>query len=280
MMRSLAPGEDLAGQAREDVGVAGNERLTALTGAVLLVLFAVEIVTVVLLRGLMPAHFFVGVLLIGPVAMKTASTGWRFLRYYARHPAYRRKGPPRAAMRVLSPLLLASTLAVIASGIALAFTGPAPAVLLRIHVISFLVWLALVIVHVVVYAARVPKVIAEDWRRRTVRHEPGTGRRARLAVNVVALVSPPSPRWSWYRAPLRGPAGWNRESPGLGSSPSSRLPSPGRWPPSVGAVTGCSRGFLGGKRSSELAGTGYRAPAAAGTRWGRAGPARLRSRPR
>lgn len=40
-------------------------------------------------------------------------------------------------MRVLSPLLLASTLAVIASGIALAVTGPAPAVLLRIHLISF-----------------------------------------------------------------------------------------------------------------------------------------------
>jgi hypothetical protein len=189
MMRSPSAGESPADQARDDVGVLGNERLTALTGAVLLVLFAVETVTVVLLRGLMPAHFFVGVLLIGPVAVKTASTGWRFLRYYARHPAYRRKGPPRPAMRVLSPLLLVSTLAVIGSGVALALTGPAPALLLRIHVISFLAWLALVIIHVTVYAARLPTIIGADWRRRTVRREPRTGRWARLVVNVAALVA-------------------------------------------------------------------------------------------
>lgn len=188
-MDSLSPCEDPEAQALGDSGVTGNERLTALTGAVLLVLFAVEIVTVVLLRGLMPVHFLVGVLLIGPVAVKTASTGWRFLRYYARDPAYRRKGPPRPAMRVLSPLLLASTLAVIASGVALAATGPAPAVLLRIHVISFLAWLALILVHVAAYAARVPRAIAEDWRHGAVQHEQRTGRRARLAVNVAALAA-------------------------------------------------------------------------------------------
>ena len=89
-MRSPCPGENPADQARDDIGVVGNERLTALTGAVLLVSFAVEIVTVVLPRAVMPAHFFIGVLLIGPVAVKTASTGWRILRYYTRHPAYRR----------------------------------------------------------------------------------------------------------------------------------------------------------------------------------------------
>jgi hypothetical protein len=189
MMSSRASGENPEEQAGDDIGVLGNERLTALTGAVLLVLFTAEIITVVLLRGLMPAHFFVGVLLVGPVAVKTASTGWRFLRYYTRHPAYRRKGPPRLAMRVLSPLLLASTLAVIGSGVALALTGPAPAVLLRLHVISFLVWLVLILVHVSVYAARVPGIIAEDWRRRAVRGQPRTGGRARLTANVAALVA-------------------------------------------------------------------------------------------
>lgn len=190
MMTSPSSGKDPEDRAQDDVGVLGNERLTALTGAVLLVLFAVETVTVILLRGLMPAHFFVGVLLIGPVAVKTASTGWRFLRYYARHPAYRRKGPPRPAMRVLSPLLLVSTLAVIGSGIALAATGPAPELLLRIHVISFLAWLVLIIIHVSVYASRLPRAIAEDWwRRRTNRDGTRTGRRARLAVNVAALVA-------------------------------------------------------------------------------------------
>ncbi len=211
MMRSRSSGGSPADQARGDAGVLGNERLTALTGAVLLVLFAVEIVTVVLLRGLMPAHFFVGVLLIGPVAVKTASTGWRFLRYYTRHPAYRRKGPPRPAMRVLSPLLLVSTLAVIGSGVALALTGPAPALLLRIHVISFLAWLVLTIIHVTVYAARVPKAIDEDWRRRTDRGEPRTGRRARLAVNVAALVAAAIPAVALV--PTAAPwAGWPEQA--------------------------------------------------------------------
>lgn len=185
--RDESPGDSSA----SDRGVAGNERLTALAGALLLVLFAVEIVTVVLLRDLMPEHFFVGMLLVGPVAIKSASTGWRFLRYYTRHPAYRRKGPPRPAMRVLSPLLLAATLAVIGSGVALALTGPAPVVLLQLHAISFLVWLVLILVHVVAYLFRVPELLREDWRPRpaVARAAPVPGRWARLALNIAALLA-------------------------------------------------------------------------------------------
>ncbi|MCI0139961.1 hypothetical protein KNN17_00035 [Arthrobacter bambusae] len=93
----------------EASGVVGNERLTALTGAVVLVLSVAEIATVPTLGSLMVAHFFVGVLLAGPVVAKTASTGWRFIRYYSRDPAYRRKGPPRPLLRVIAPLLVAST---------------------------------------------------------------------------------------------------------------------------------------------------------------------------
>lgn len=190
-MKPPSSGESPADGAVSDRGVAGNERLTALAGALLLVLFAVEIVTVVLLRALMPEHFFVGILLVGPVAIKSASTGWRFLRYYTRHQAYRRKGPPRPAMRVLSPLLLAATLAVIGSGVALAITGPAPVVLLQLHAISFLVWLVLILVHVVAYLSRVPQLLREDWRPRpaVARAAPVPGRWARLAINIAALLA-------------------------------------------------------------------------------------------
>ena len=213
-MRPLSSGENPTDKTRGDTGVAGNERLTALTGSVLLVLFAVEIVTVILLRALMPAHFFVGVLLIGPVAVKSASTGWRFLRYYSRHPAYRRKGPPGPAMRALAPLLLASTLAVIGSGIALAFTGPAPAVLVRVHVISFLFWLVLIVVHVAAYAARVPKLIRQDWPQRAA--PPPPGRWARLAVNIAALVG--AGIAAFFLLPTASPwAGWpEQEVSGFG----------------------------------------------------------------
>ena len=79
-------------------GVDGNARLTALAGAVLLVLLAVEGATILFLRPLLSVHVFVGMLLLGPVALKLASTGYRFVRYYTRQRASTsRKGPPRAA---------------------------------------------------------------------------------------------------------------------------------------------------------------------------------------
>jgi hypothetical protein len=174
----------------EASGVVGNERLTALTGAVVLVLSVAEIATVPTLGSLMVAHFFVGVLLAGPVVAKTASTGWRFIRYYSRDPAYRRKGPPRPLLRVIAPLLVASTFTLIGSGIALAVTGPAPEILVRVHVVSFLVWLATLAVHVFAYVRRVPRLIADDWRptRLQKRGKPERSRRRiRLAANIAAL---------------------------------------------------------------------------------------------
>ncbi|WP_437771249.1 hypothetical protein [Arthrobacter sp. KNU40] len=123
---------------------------------------------------------------------KTASTGWRFIRYYTRDPAYCRKGPPRLLLGVMAPILVASTLALIGSGIALAVTGPAPEFLVRVHVVSFLFWLATIAVHVFAYVRRVPQLIAEDWRRRTDRQKRGKpeplGRRMRVAVNIAVLV--------------------------------------------------------------------------------------------
>ena len=77
-----------------DEGVARNERLTATTAVVLVLLLAVEGVTILAIRPLLSWHVFVGMLLIPPVALKLASTGYRMLRYYGRSPAYVRRGPP------------------------------------------------------------------------------------------------------------------------------------------------------------------------------------------
>ncbi len=75
--------------------VVGNERMTALAGAVLLVLILVELVSAAYLRTLLSAHVFAGVILVGPLVVKLGSTGSRFLRYYTKSPAFVRKGPPR-----------------------------------------------------------------------------------------------------------------------------------------------------------------------------------------
>src|SRR5436305_7782820 len=80
---------------------AGNERLTATTAVVLLVLLAAEGVTILSIQPLLSAHIVIGLLLIPPVALKLGSTGYRFVRYYAGDAAYVEKGPPRVVMRLL-----------------------------------------------------------------------------------------------------------------------------------------------------------------------------------
>ena len=80
-------------------GVIGNERLTALAGAVLLVLILLELVSSANLHALLPLHIFVGVFLAGPLVVKLGSTGYRFVRYYTKSPAYVRSGPPRLPLR-------------------------------------------------------------------------------------------------------------------------------------------------------------------------------------
>jgi hypothetical protein len=104
-------------------GPAGNARLTAWTGLVLLVLFLAELVSVFDLEGLIDWHVAVGVLLVPPVLLKTATTGWRVVRYYTNRPAYRRAGPPPMPLRVLGPLVVLFTLALLGSGLLLVAVG-------------------------------------------------------------------------------------------------------------------------------------------------------------
>jgi len=166
-------------------GVAGNERLTASTGVVLLALAAAEGVTILFLRPLLPVHFFVGMLLVPPVALKLASTGWRFVRYYSRSRPYVVKGPPHAALRLLAPLVVASTLALLASGIALALLGPPSRLVLTLHKASFVVWLVVTGIHVLAYVLRLPRLVASDWRRRA--STPGAGARRALVLGSLAV---------------------------------------------------------------------------------------------
>ena len=63
-------------------GSQGNEHLTAVVAAVLLLLLFVEGATLLNMRSLLTVHVLVGLLLIPIVALKLGSTGWRMLRYY------------------------------------------------------------------------------------------------------------------------------------------------------------------------------------------------------
>ena len=82
-------------------GPAGNALLTAWLGVALLVLLVAELVTLVDVRGLMDWHVVIGAVLIPPALAKTASTGWRIVRYYSGQRDYRLAGPPPLVLRVL-----------------------------------------------------------------------------------------------------------------------------------------------------------------------------------
>lgn len=122
--------DEAAGKSRRRDGVlprtggpAGNARLTAWTGAILFLLFVAELVTLLDVRGWISWHVALGVLLVPPALLKTASTGWRFLRYYTRGRPYVEAGPPIMPLRILGPVVVVTTLGLLGSGLVLIALG-------------------------------------------------------------------------------------------------------------------------------------------------------------
>jgi hypothetical protein len=104
--------------------VAANQRLTSLVGGPLFILLVAIAVTVLFLQWLLPEHYLVGFLLIPPLLLKLASTGYRFVRYYTHDPRYRKAGPPPVLLRlVVAPVLVVSTIVVFATGVELWLVG-------------------------------------------------------------------------------------------------------------------------------------------------------------
>jgi len=135
-------------------GAVGNARLTALAGALLLVLLAIEGATVPFIRSLLSVHIFVGMLLLGPVALKLGTTGYRFVRYYTGAREYVELGPPAPLLRVLvAPVLVLSTLTLFGTGILL-LASPHRGAILGLHKASFVVWLFACAAHVLAYGLR------------------------------------------------------------------------------------------------------------------------------
>ena len=142
----------------------GNERLTAIVGIVLLVLTVVEFATIVFgVHRFMSLHVFVGFVLIPPIVLKLASTGWRFARYYTGTRAYVVRGPPLLPMRLLAPFLVAVTIVLFASGVAMGVLhGQALSLARRLHGPASVLWLVLVGLHVLVYLQRALARSADD----------------------------------------------------------------------------------------------------------------------
>lgn len=140
-------------------GPAGNARLTAWIGLALLGVFLMECATLISLSSLMVVHVFLGAFVVPLVLLKTATTGWRMLRYYSGSPHYLESGPPPTLLRLLGPLVVLGAFAVLGTGLALVALGSASHEALftvlgfrvdavTLHQAAFVVWLSTTGLHV------------------------------------------------------------------------------------------------------------------------------------
>ncbi len=172
-------------------GAEGNSRLTGGVGAALFVILAVEGVTVLQIRQLITLHVFLGLLLVPLVLLKTATTGYRFARYYTGDRAYSKKGPPPVVLRVTGPLVVLSSLLLLGTGLLLVALGRNVGhQYLWLHQATFFVWGALILIHVLGHLQETATLTAADWRERpgrgAVEHR-AAGARARLSLLVVTV---------------------------------------------------------------------------------------------
>jgi hypothetical protein len=165
--------------------VGANARLTALTGALLLVLLAAMGVTVLRVKQLLPEHLVLGFVLIPPLVLKAGSTGYRFVRYYSGSPDYRRAGPPAWPMRLLSPVVVLLTVALFASGLELWLFGLRfGSVWVGVHKLSFMLWLPAVGIHVLWHLRRTAAATGEE-----LAPTPPAGAWSRRGLVVATLVA-------------------------------------------------------------------------------------------
>jgi hypothetical protein len=185
-------------------GSEGNARLTAAIAAVLIVLLAAEGATIPMIRQWLTPHVFIGLLLVPPVLLKLASTGWRFVRYYRGVDDYVRRGPPNAFLRFLvAPIVTVTTITLFGTGIALVFMHPQGGIVLGLHKASFVIWFFTMSVHVLAHTRTVGHYLRAGFARalpgRPLRQ--GLLLAALVAGVVVALAALPSAHaWTHWAA--------------------------------------------------------------------------------
>jgi hypothetical protein len=145
-------------------GIEGNEALTSAAAIVLTALLLAEGVTIIDMGGLRTPHMVIGLVLIPPILVKLGSTGYRFARYYTHARAYVDRGPPLVWLRLLAPILVITTVAVFATGVALLALGHRSDTLIEAHKVSFIVWGVVFGVHFLGHLAEMVRSLTRDWR--------------------------------------------------------------------------------------------------------------------
>jgi hypothetical protein len=133
-------------------------------------------------------------LLVPPALLKTGSTGWRIVRYYTRREPYMTAGPPPMFLRVLGPLVVFFTMAVLGSGLALVALGPDASrqpflkllgftvSALTMHQGTFVLWAVVTGIHTLGRLIPAYRIITRQETTSTV-----PGRVSRIGVLTIAL---------------------------------------------------------------------------------------------
>ena len=166
------------------VDVEANQRLTTLAGLLLMPLLAIEMITTLSVRAMLPVHVAVGLWLLPILAVKMASTGYRMARYYLRDHDYFSAGPPAWLPRLLAPIVVVSTVGLFGSGTILWAIGPAARdPWLALHKVSFVIWAGSTGIHVLIHLRQTLRVGMAQLTQRT----PGSTIRRRVAVAAVLV---------------------------------------------------------------------------------------------
>jgi hypothetical protein len=100
------------------------------------------------------------------------------------------KGPPALLLRLLGPIVVVSTVAVLGTGVALLFVPRGGRhEWLFLHKVSFVVWFGAMAVHVLGHLADTARLAPRDWYVRTRRDVRGAGiRQWAVAASIVTGV--------------------------------------------------------------------------------------------
>ena len=139
--------------------------------------------------------------------LKVGSTLYRFARYYTADERYVRRGPPHLVLRVIGPLVILSSVAVLGTGVGLLAVHPGGGLLLSAHKASFIVWFGVMTVHVL---GHLREAAISTWREVS---QSSRRQRLRLAVLVVAVLAGVG---TAAAAVLPAAAPWTQRGPAAG----------------------------------------------------------------
>jgi hypothetical protein len=187
-------------------GTAGNESLTTATAVALTILLMAEGITLLKMDSLLSVHMIIGLVLIPPVLLKLASTGYRFARYYTGSPAYSTKGPPPLLLRLLAPVLVLATIGIFVTGVLLLSLGHKSDQLLFLHQASFAIWAGAFGIHFLWHLPHMLRSLPGYRSGARARRVPGSGLRgmlvaASLGAGVALAITLASAVSGWHGGP-------------------------------------------------------------------------------